>query len=141
MFKRLGLVIDGSKSSLTAGERAIEFAEKCGAFLLIIGVLCASMFLGPEGGPSLRHIRGAATELSGRLRMLENRAREKGVKAEIVLVSSSDIFRELDSLVDKYNLDALIVGLNCCKPIIGLFKNTISLDVITRTKAPVLVIK
>ena len=147
MFTRIMLATDGSKLSQKAVKSAIELANQFNAELLAVKVIPRYVQTYFEGSFTVADIDIDAIEAqwaAGAQEVLDKIATSaivKGVKVKTVVIKSDDIADGLVKAANKSKVDLIVMASHGRKGIKRMLLGSETLNVLTHSSVPVLVLR
>ena len=147
MFTRIMLATDGSKLSQKAVKSAIELASQFNAELLAVKVIPRYVQTYFEGSFTVADIDIDAIEAqwaAGAQEVLDKIATSaivKGVKVKTVVIKSDDIADGLVKAANKSKVDLIVMASHGRKGIKRMLLGSKTLNVLTHSSVPVLVLR
>jgi nucleotide-binding universal stress UspA family protein len=147
MFTRIMLATDGSKLSQKAVKSAIELASQFNAELLAVKVIPRYVQTYFEGSFTVADIDIDAIEAqwaAGAQEVLDKIATSgivKGVKVKTVVIKSDDIADGLVKAANKSKVDLIVMASHGRKGIKRMLLGSETLNVLTHSSVPVLVLR
>jgi nucleotide-binding universal stress UspA family protein len=136
-FRTVALATDLTPTSVAASDRAIEFAARLGARLLVINILERKRLAGP--GSHAREDQ-ARSEREQALLGLVLRARDAGVHAEYI-IWPGDPGAGIVAAAEAEDVDLLVVGTHGRDRAGRLLLGSVSDHLVRNAKCPVMVVR
>jgi nucleotide-binding universal stress UspA family protein len=147
MYKRILLATDGSKLSHKATQSAVALAASLGADLVALNVVPRYPVGYFEGALTLSHDEVARVERTWTEKGLATanaaceEARARGVKAECAVVHSDHVAESIIAAAKKHHCDLVVMASHGRKGIERVLLGSETLQVLTHSATPVLVLR
>lgn len=149
-FAKILVCVDGSESSMKAGDYALMLAEQSGALVIVLNVITS--YLGyARSAPAFGHVAPSAIndliekskhEAQGWFDDIAKKAAEKGIKVltEIV-VNPTSVVPAIVDYAEQNKVDLIVVGTRGRSGFTKLLLGSVASGVVTYASCPVMVIK